>query len=904
MLVGRERELAILERLLGDAREGRSGALLVVGEPGIGKSALLDEAVRMARGFRTLETRPVESEAMLPFAGLHALLRPVLDAIDRIPPAQARTLATALRLREGEAPDRFTVGAGTLSLLAEVAEDAPLLVVVDDAHWLDQASADALAFATRRFAAEEVAVLVASRGDEAGGFRPAGVETLELGPLDGDAAERLLHESAAGLDPARAGELLAVAAGNPLALVELPLRPGPALDSPGFSEPRELTERLAEAFLASAGRLPEPARRGLLVAAAGEGLDAATLARAAETFGAGENPFAAAEEAGLARVVRGSLVFRHPLVRSAVYHAASPADRRAAHRAVAAALDRRADADRRAWQLAAGADGPDAAIADALEAAADRAEARGGAAARSRALEWAADLSEDDDTRGRRLHAAARAAHWAGEPERAVALIERVLPTVTDPLVRADLVQERVSVLDWRGQRTPAGVLEAEAARVEELDPERAARLRFLALNRAIEALDAPGALRAAAAIEPLLDRLGAFWRPRISGGVGQAYLQAGDADRASGLYRSLLGDADAASTQAFGLVWLEWYDEARRVLELSCENGRRSGQTLRVAWTRVCLAQLDLVLGRLPAALAAAQEARSLAEGMEVEYIELLALVVLARVAAVQGKADDTHSLAARAGAIAETHADRHGQCSVRLALGLLELGAGRNAEAIEQLAPVAALAAANGLADPSVLPYAPDLIEAYVRSGQTAEARAELDRLAGQAETTRRSWALAAAARCEGLLAADVDVDARFAEALARHGRVPSPFERGRTELCYGERLRRAGRRVDARVHLRAALAAFEELGAAPWAERARVELKASGETVRKRDPTAAEQLTPQELQIALLVAEGRANKEVAAALFLSPKTVEYHLTRVYRKLNVYSRTELTRLLAGGSG
>ncbi len=902
MLVGRERELETIERLLRDAREGRSRALLLHGEPGIGKTALLDEAVRRARGFRVLQARPVESEAMLPFAGLHALLRPAFDLLERVPGAQARALRAALRLSGDEPPDRLSVGAGTLALLAEAAEESPLLLAVDDVHWLDAASVDALLFAVRRLQAEEIAVLAAARSGDPGHIWPGQLERLELVPLSGDAASQLLSESAGALDPALTREILAVAAGNPLALVELPRRPPSRAEPGAIVEPLELTDRLAGAFLASVQALPDGARRALLAAAAGEGADAATLARAAEALGAGERPFAAAEAAGLVRIIRGALVFRHPLVRAAVYGAVPPADRRAAHRAVAAAFADETNSDRRAWQLAAGAEGPDETVAQELEAAADRAEARGGASARAHALEWAADLSEDDHGRGRRLHAAARAAHWAGNPRLALDLIERILPTTVDPLVRADLVHERAGILDWRGERITADVLEAEAARVGPLDAERAAKLLLLVLNRSIEAVDGPAAVRTAIRLEALLSQLGPFWEPRIRAGAAHAHLLAGDTARAAELYRSVLADPDAAATHAIPLGWLEWHDDTRRVLALSYENGRRTGQTLRVAWTRACLGHLEATLGRFPAAVAAAGEALSLAEEMEVEFLAVVALLTLAQVAAVQGRRDDCLAYAGRVEAIAEAHGDDHARCSVRSILGLLDVGEGRHADAIEKLRPVADLAHARGLADPSALPYAPDLIEAYARSGLTGEARAELDRFGAQATATGRSWALAGAARCEGLLAVDGEVDTWFAAALERHGPAASPFERARTELCHGERLRRSGRRVDARASLHSALSAFEALGAAPWAERAAAELKATGETVRKRDPTAAEQLTPQELQIALLVAEGRSNKEVAAALYLSTKTVEYHLTRVYRKLNVYSRVELARLFAGG--
>jgi len=586
-------------------------------------------------------------------------------------------------------------------------------------------------------------------------------------------------------------------------------------------------------------------------------------------------------------------------VRSAVYHAAAPAERRAAHRALAAVLH----GDRRAWQLAAAAEGVDEEAAVALEQAAERAGARGSDASQWRAFERAVELSPDGDARARRMLEASRAASAAGEPARALELVEAALPLAADPLVHADLRHQQAAIARGQGLRFSEDAVIEEASSVAPLDAERAAKLLGLILEKRLSALQTAAGLELAEQRAAMCASQGREWRLRTLGDLMCARVIRGDAQGALELLPELLTDAKRAAEQAPCLIWLERYDEARRTLTPMLERARTLGRPLQIAWSQACTAMLELRTGRPVSALADASESALLAEQIGAENLLALNLPTLALIAAIQGRSGNCREHAALADQLGTKLEDEHVRAGARMALGLLALGAGSPEEAIAELEPVARLAERNAVGEPSVLPFAPDLIEAYTRLGDLDAARALLEAFARRARAVQRGWALAAAARCAGLLAEADEVDPRFSEALELGERGASPFEQARTELCYGERLRRLNRRKQARPHLRAALEYFDEAGAAPWAERARAELRATGQTVPRRDPYAPEQLTPQELQIALLVADGKSNRDVAGAMFVSRKTVEYHLSHIYRKLNVHSRAELTRLFAANA-
>lgn len=899
MLVGREAERAELDALLEDARRGRSRVLVYTGPAGIGKSALLEHARAQAHGMRTLSVVGTESESDLPFGALHALLRPVLDSIDELPERQREALSAALALSGGGEPDRLAASAGVLTLLADAADAQPLLLVLDDAHWLDAESAAAFGFLARRVAGEELALLAAVRDGEASTFDHASLPSRKLAPLsDAESVELLRVHHGDLVTPEAARAVAAVVGGNPLALLELPhtLTSEQLAGLDPLEEPLPLAERIETAFLRRTASLPDGTRQALLVAASGSDLPMSAIRNAAAALGTGE--LAEAENDGLIRVEEGAVRFTHPLLRSALYQAASPTERRRAHRALAAELVD--EPDLQAWQLAAAAEGPDEEIAVALEAAADRAVSRGGHAARARALERAAELSPDPVERARRLANAAMAAFWSGETAHAVALCERTLPLVDDPLVRADLVHAFAQAAGWMEHVPTLPDLESEASLVEDLDADRACKLLSTFLTHCWGRLEVARSSRVADRLEGLVDRLGPWWRPRALVLVADSRMAVGETAVAHELWDELVVTDPIAAATTGSLIHLERYGDAQRVLSEGLQLGRSDGNVIRVAWSQGQLALLELALGRLHHVRAHASDGLELSERAGIDYFASLNLVTLATVDALQGREESCRSLVARALEKAPDRGFDSQRLSAHLALGVLEASLGRHEKVLAELEPIQERIRASGLGELSLYPCQPDLVEAYVRLGRIERAVEVLDWFERQAELTGRKWALAAAARCRGLLAEPADLDAVFGRALARHDDVPSAFERARTELVYGERLRRANRRRDARPHLRIALEIFDELEAEPWTERAHSELRATGEHVPRREHDEREHLTPQELQIATLVAQGLTNREVGAQIFLSPKTVEYHLTHVYRKLDLHSRAELIRSFA----
>jgi DNA-binding CsgD family transcriptional regulator len=910
MLIARERELGQLDELLGEARLGRSHALVLRGTAGIGKTALLDYAVQRASGFQVLHYTAVDSEAELPFAGMQALLGPLVDRLPEIPEPQARAVRAALALESIAETNRLAVYAGLLSLLGEAAERVPLLVVVDDAHWLDRPSAEALTFAARRLTAESLALLFAVREGEGTDFGVV-LPTIELEPLETAASMELLHERFGSRIAAKVARHLAEATGgNPLALLEVAtlLDDGERVGREPLPDHLPASESVERTVRRALRSLPPETRRALLAAATSDSPVGGDLAA-----------LEPAEDAGLVRIHAGAVAFRHPLVRSAVYHAASADERRAAHRALADALTGEEDSDRRAWHLAAGAEGPDESVATALEAAASRFVERGGQASASRALERAAELSDDDDACARRLHAAGRAAEHAGDLERAAVLAERALARGRDPGIRAAARVLAWQINDWRGLAEDDVELETEAERLAPFNPARAALMLYVSSNAAWRRLDLERALRLARKSVEMSPVNGAWqaegsWEPWMADlAAGNRWnlafilLLLGRPTEAEEVVSGLLPAASELVARASPLslnyhAYLERYEEARSNIERVLRSARTEGHVWAEMWLTRSLAFVDLLQARFPAARAGAARSLAMAESIGVPGAIAMSLSILAWLAAVEGRESEAREQAGRADELLQRRiGHRFLRGRLQATLGLLELGLARPLAAIEKLEPVADLAESHGVREPSVLPYAPDLIEAYARAGKRGAATRELAKLAELAGALDRRWALAAVARLRGLLGPDDDLDEHFGAALELHEQgAGSAFDRARTELLYGERLRRAKRRVDAREHLRTAVELFDGLGAAPWSEQARRELRASGESIPRRDPTAPEKLTPQELQVALQVAEGKTNRDVAAALFLSPKTIEFHLTRVYRKLNIHSRAELVRLFS----
>ncbi len=895
MLHGRRDELALLDELLEGARSGRAGILVIRGEAGIGKSALLDYAAGQAAGMRVLRATGVEAESELPFAALHQLLRPVLDRIARLPAAQAAALRAAMGIDTGIA-ERFLVFVAVLGMLAEIANEQPLLALVDDGQWLDQASAEALVFAARRLQADDAAMLFAVR-DGAGSFPGAGLPDLVLGGVDPVAAAALLDDSVdSGLSAALRRRLIVEAAGNPLALIELPRGLGENL--PAFAPPR-LSDELERAFLARAHGLSPSAQSLLLLAACDDTGDLGLLLRAGQNLRVDEHAVGAAERAGLLRVADGEVSFRHPLVRSAVYQHAGLAERQHAHHALADALDARQQEDRRAWHLAAACVGPNETVAEELERTAQRAGRRGGYLAAARALERAAELTADAGTRARRLVTAAEAAVLSGQLDRGVALLDAGERMETTPELVSEIGRLRGVADLRRGYPTRAYKLLTSAAR-RTSDPSKALRLLLLAA----EAGSYAGRMawmvelgRAASKIESrrpldlflvqLLTGIGLILEGNPTAGIPLARQALDFAD-------SLEEPLDLIAAGA-GALYVGDDVAASSLYARAADLARKRGALGVVPYALEMLTVCESTADHFTAAKAAAMEGLDLARdtGMATSAAHLLSRLAL--IAGKQGREEDCRRFAAEALREAVPRGLVLPIVTAKWALAVLELGLGRPHEALSHL---------NELAAPDAEYHeiashysAPDRVEAALRSGHGDVAAAALAEFEAWPAEVAPDWALALAARCHGLLTTGDEAEGYFEQSLAHHG-VDRPFERARTELAFGEMLRRTGRRSDARPHLRTALTEFERLGCEPWAERARSELRASGETARKRDPSTIDQLTPQELQIARLVADaGLSNPQIAARLFLSRKTVEYHLHKIYTKLGVSSRAELAR-------
>jgi DNA-binding CsgD family transcriptional regulator len=911
MLVGRQQECQRIETLLAGARTGESGALVLRGEAGIGKTTLLLHAIGLADGMTVLRATGVESEAELEFSGLLELCRPVLDRLDALSDAQADALRGALALGPGGGRDTFTIGAATLALLAAAAEERPLLVVVDDAQWLDAASADALRFAGRRLLVDRVALLVAVREPWPNTFRAAGFEELAVVGLDREETARLLAEASGAELPDDAVERVhRETGGNPLALVALPeLLDVDSLAEPAaVVEPLPVGERVEQAFAARVDELPEQARQALvtLAAATRDDLDVVATALAARGLDAAE--LQPAEDAGLVEVGEGRVRFGHPLVRSAVFHSAPPSERRAAHAAHANALAGRGEDERRAYHLGAAALGPDEEAASALAEAARTSAARGGLAAASAAFEQAARLSPDAADRVERLAEAAETAHGAGTTARAAELATEVLAADPDAAMHARALRllGRVELQAGTQARAREHFLEA-ADLLEPIDPAAAVTTLGFAVftshfeGRIAGSVELSERARAIAARDGGPAALGADYV------LGRSLLLAGRFDEGAPLLESvaeqlLVGDAPpraAIARASTCLAVLERLAESRELAAQATALARADGP-MALVYGLTLVAELATRAGDWQAATAAATEGLTLARDLDQANIAAQTLSTFVSIEAARGEEAACRAHAAEATArLADAGMELPLQ-HIACALGLLDLGLGRVEEAVAKFEPAVAWVAEAGLCDRDVAPE-PDLVDALLRLDRAGEAAAVL--AAWQARgAPNQPWAAAAAARCKGMLAGDDDFEATFETALALHERVEDAFAFARTRLAYGERLRRAQRRVDARQELRAALEGFERLAAEPWAERARRELRASGETLRRRQAAAGDELTPQELQIALHVAEGRTNREVGSALFLSPKTVEFHLARVFRKLDIANRAELIRRFAAG--
>lgn len=902
MLLGRDHERRRIEEVLALARSGTSATLALVGEPGIGKTALLGYAAEHAAGMQLLRACGIESESKIPFGSLLELIRPALVMLDKVPPPQAVALAGALALRPGTAHDRFAVGAGTLSLLAAHAESAPVAVLIDDAQWLDGPSAQALLFAFRRMVADPIAVIVAAREGEPSLLDGAGLPTLRIGGLTSADAAALLP----ALAPDAAARLYRATAGNPLALLELAAE-APSLGLAPEGAPVLVSATISRAFLRQVGKLDEAARQALVLCATSDTGDMRTLERAAAGLDIDLSALVTAESAGLVAMQAGVIEFRHPLARSAIYADAAPSQRRDAHRALAAALPDR-DSDRRAWHLAAAATGTDEKASLAIEQAGERGWNRSAYATAAAAFERAGRLSADTERRARLLLRAAAAGWLAGHTDRTTSLLDEARLQTSDAAALLE-IDELTGQVATRCGPIMRGY-EILTAAAEAADPERAVAMLAEAAFASFCAGNATEMLSAAARAR-LKVQASPSVRARFLTAVtvGMAGILGADAAAGAeslheavalaGSSAELREDIQLIPWLALGALFLRQAGAGRVLVEHVLQTARARAAVGALPFVLNLIARDQVGTDLWAVAAATYQEAIDLARESGQQAQLAMGLAGLAWLQARRGRERECRACASEALRLCGQLRMGLSEIWATAALGELELGLGDAAQAAEHLEKQQKLLINLGITDADLSP-AVDLVDAYTRLGLTAQAQRTASEYLAAASAKGQPWALARALRGQGLLAPDPDFTPYFEQAMRLHEQTPDAYEMARTQLAYGGRLRRARNRILAREQLRAATDTFDQLDARPWADRARAELAATGETRQRRDPTTVNELTPQELQIALLLAAGRTTREAAAALFLSPKTVEYHLRSVYQRLGIHSRDELARKLA----
>jgi DNA-binding CsgD family transcriptional regulator len=911
-LLGRQEERATLDGLLEDLRSGRGRALVLRGEAGVGKSALLDYVAEAAADMRVARIAVVESEMELAFAGLHPLCAPLLDRLENLPVPQRDALGVAFGLRDGGTPDRFMVGLAVLTLLTEAAEERPLLCVVDDAQWLDRESAQVLAFAARRLLAEPVGLVFAAR-DPGEQFR--GLADLEvLGLPEPEARELLASVIRFRLDERVRDQILAEARGNPLALLELPrgLRPGQLAGGFGLVGAQAVPARIEEGFLRQLEMLPGDARSLMLVAALEPTGDSMAMWQAAERLGIPASAAVAAEVSGLLEIGTG-VRFRHPLVRSAVYSWASPSQRRTTHRALAEVTDRDRDPDRRAWHLASAAPGLDERVAAELERSAARARARGGMAAAAAFLRRAVELTGEPARRSGRALAAAQASLQAGALDAAAELLDTAAAGPLSELqqARADLVRGQIAFASSAGGDAPALLMKA-ARQLEPLDAALARQTYLDAWYAALFAGRFAGAgdlheiSRAARSAPPpekgdgeaggapspsdlLLDGLAAL----VTEGRAQA---APLLSRAARVFAE--GDIAPAERQRWSPVAVVaavtvWDEESWRAIQArELQSCREAGLLTQLAiWVRA-MAAFTAWRGNFTEAASLIAEAEAIGAATQARFPPGAAVLLAGFRGAEAEAAPLIEAVSTAARAAGQGVAIQWSQW----AAAVLYNGLGRYEQALAE-----AQATEQAPERYTSMWALPELIEAATRAGQTQLAADALKRLADATSIGQTDWGHGIYARCRALLSDGQDAEDSYREAIARLGRTGFRPELARAHLLYGEWLRRERRRSHAATQLRIAHEMFDTIGMRAFADRARRELRATGETARRRTVSPHEQLTPQEAQIAQLAQAGLSNPEIAAQLFLSSRTVEYHLAKVFTKLGITSRRQLRQALPG---
>jgi DNA-binding CsgD family transcriptional regulator len=889
-----------MDRLLDGISRGESGSLVVRAEAGMGKTSLLRYAAERAASMTVLRVTGVEAEADLDFAGLHNLLRPIVTELPQLPGPQHDALAAALGLAPSRYADRFLVSAGVLSLLAAAAEGRPVVCLIDDAQWLDVPSADALVFTARRLGAESVGILFAAREGERRSLEAPGLEALHLAGIDRVSAATLLERSAPDAVPWVRERLLSDAAGNPLALLELPaaLSGEQLAGRASLPETLPLTERLRDSFMQRIRRLPEPTQAALLIAAAEDTGQRRIIDRAAAELGLSQDALDPAEEIAMVRTHDGTLTFRHPLVRSAVYESATPGRRRGVHNALAGALTSEGREDRSVWHRAMATEAADEELAGALEALAHQSQRRGGHASAATAFERAAEISGSEPARGHRLASAAEAAFVAGQVDRATDLVGRALQ-LTEAAERARLLYLSGLISAFAGSlpRALAALLEGL-----EVADERSLMLELLleagALAAYVDDHEREYAIARQTSQLPAETDAERFIVSQLTSSVAD---HEGDFARAQMLWertielaerldrpRHLLWAAEGAMRAGH---WGDGLPLASRAVRVARERGLVSTlpQALQVEASQlVGRSQFDL-------AYASAEESQRLVR--DLGHPVTWSVADLATIDAIRGDEQRAREHIAESEALVASSGARLVGRKIARALALLDLGMGRPSAALDRL--LKAVVDMRPESDYLFVLGVPDAVEAGSRTQRLEEVAPHLDLYRKRFAPSTNRARLALLARCEALMD-ETHAERHFHDAATLSDAL-APFDRARTELLYGEWLRRHRRRADARPRLRMALEQFAQLGARPWEARARSELRASGETARRRDPSTRDQLTPQELQIARLVASGKTNPEVAAQLFLSSRTIDYHLRKVFAKLDITSRTELARLDLG---
>lgn len=912
VLHGRDAEQKILAAIVADARDGTAGSLVLHGEPGVGKSALLAELLSTATDVRVLWTQGVESEAPMAFAALHRLLRPILRLVERLPDLQAHALRVAFGEEAGTVQP-FLVGVATLSMLTEASEELPVLCVVDDAHWLDGASSDALLFATRRLEADRVAMVFAARDTDDRTFAPEGVPSLRLQGLDAASVRSLLDENAAVVvSPQVADRLLAETGGNPLALVELPTGLSDAqLDGTDPLPPQlMLTTGVERVFLDRSRRLTTAAQTLMLVAVADDTRQLATVQHAAAALGAGPDAIVEAERSGLLVVTGDTVSVRHPLVRSAIYQAATRAERGDVHRALAAALDSLRDSDRATWHRAAAADGPDPELATALDDVGVRAQRRGAYRVAADAYERAANLTIDPLDQSRRRFAAARNAWASGQGIRAVALLATARQCADDPILLADVDRLRGRIEMYIGSAADGHRIFVQAAeRVAAHEPVRALEMATVAAIGRSHGADS-GATLPAGAINVdasphdtprtrCLKLLLLSTQHDTAGDRATALSELHAAQQTALGSDDTMRDLDLLGNLANAALHLGDDAAHARFYGLMLSTAREDGDGMAVLYALQRTTFGHYVSGQWGVLRSSAEEAVALGRSVGQTAATATSLAWLTLLSSLQGRLDYDDRLEALndlvskhppAGILAQPVEDL-----TRWALGSRAALTGDVHGALHHFCQMRL---------PTLtLMCAQDRIEAAVRAGDDEQALAWVNELDSFAGGTELAWARAAADFGRAMTVAPGDPEGAeenelFRRSLAHHASAGRPYDRARVQLAFGEFLRRTQHRVDARGQLRAAMDTFNDLHAVPFAERAGQELRASGETARKRDPSTLLKLTPMELKVAELVSQGLSNKDVAAQCWVSPRTVAFHLRNVFTKTGVTSRGQLTHL------